>query len=510
MLVARRVLLLPLLSGGPPAVPARARLLPVCVKGFQSSSCPKERHRLSHLKPRQHPSLCFPCRGRSSHTTWEESKEDEFAEKTAMEEFEETNLTKRRKEILMAEGLSGKSGKESSGTCYDNEEWHYEENNSDKETRALVFEENNSCTDDVNVGERESFPHNNEEWESENNIGDKFQASESGELELDEVILKEKEKLKERKGRVMNEQKLCTHEDLQEKCETDLCIEEEETLVGIHRSNVDEQEDIQVQLNQREENDWIDKQHEEVKNWNDLPEYVPYEEKQEEEEEHYLALPQYREDSHPSDPIWLMVRGLPFTARPSAIRAFFDGLRILPHGIRMCRKEDGKPKGVALVAVENRVEARKALARHGDFMGSRFIEVFPCNPQDKSLINEERHLATKAPLPTEIDSRLQASRPLARDSLPSARDSFPSAHVPHSSAVKKSNVVHMRGLPFSSNEKDIVKFFHPLKLVNITIDSRPGEAAAHFACREDAIQAMERQHHYIGHRYIELFLNSTK
>uniref|UniRef100_A0A8C4WW06 RRM domain-containing protein n=1 Tax=Eptatretus burgeri TaxID=7764 RepID=A0A8C4WW06_EPTBU len=492
MLIARRALLLPLLSGGPVAVPARARVLPVRVKGFQWSSCSKHRHRLSHLEPRQHPGLCVPCAARSCHTTCEKSKENEFAEKTPMEEFEETSIIERRNEMLTEEGSSGNDAKESSGTRYDGEEWGYKENNSDKEKQALLVEEDNWGTDEVNVGERESFLHNNEEWESEINVGDEREASASGEVDLNEVIPKERE------GRGINEQKFGTEEDLQEKCESSLANEEEESFIGIHRTNIDEQEDMQVHLNRRE-NDSMGEQYEEVKNWNDLPDYVHNEEEEEEEEEDYPALPQYREkDSLPSEPIWLLVRGLPFTARPPAIRAFFDGLRILPHGVHLCRREDGRPKGIALVALENRVEARKALARHGDFMGNRYIEVFPCNSQDKSLIDEERHFATKPPLPTIIDSRLQASRPFAHDSLPSAHDSFSSARVSRSSAVKKSNVVHMRGLPFSSNEEDIAKFFHPLKLVNITIDSRPGEANAHFACHKDAIQAMERQHHYIG------------
>ena len=172
----------------------------------------------------------------------------------------------------------------------DGEEWGYKENNSDKEKQALLVEEDNWGTDEVNVGERESFLHNNEEWESEINIGDEREASASSEVELNEVIPKERE------GRGINEQKFGTEEDLQEKCESSLAIEEEAAFIGIHRTNIDEQEDMQVHLNRGEENDSMGEQYEEVKNWNDLPDYVHNEEEEEqEEEEDYPALPQYRE-----------------------------------------------------------------------------------------------------------------------------------------------------------------------------------------------------------------------
>ncbi|KAL3062447.1 hypothetical protein OYC64_002288 [Pagothenia borchgrevinki] len=73
----------------------------------------------------------------------------------------------------------------------------------------------------------------------------------------------------------------------------------------------------------------------------------------------------------------------------------------------------------------------------------------------------------------------------------------------------------MRGLPYKVSTEDIVKFFSPLVVSQITIkrgpDGRPnGGAEVYFSTHQDALSAMSRDRDYIGQRYVELFLNSSE
>ena len=70
--------------------------------------------------------------------------------------------------------------------------------------------------------------------------------------------------------------------------------------------------------------------------------------------------------------------------------------------------------------------------------------------------------------------------------------------------------LRMRGLPFSSKEKDVETFFHPLALADVRFtvdqDGRPsGRAYVDFNSEEELAEALKRNGDCIGKRYIELF-----
>ena len=70
--------------------------------------------------------------------------------------------------------------------------------------------------------------------------------------------------------------------------------------------------------------------------------------------------------------------------------------------------------------------------------------------------------------------------------------------------------VKMRGIPFSCNEKQIIEFFHPLKIVDIRIPlnekgKAKGNAYVDFEKKEDVTEAMKRDKIKMKKRYIELF-----
>merc|ERR1719433_1835938 len=79
------------------------------------------------------------------------------------------------------------------------------------------------------------------------------------------------------------------------------------------------------------------------------------------------------------------LRGLPFSATEQDVLAFFaqhdivDRISEEPKAVNLLLRSNGKPSGQAIVQMRGREDAE--LARHvlsGQWMGSRYIEVFLC------------------------------------------------------------------------------------------------------------------------------------
>ncbi|XP_037338256.2 G-rich sequence factor 1 [Pungitius pungitius] len=181
------------------------------------------------------------------------------------------------------------------------------------------------------------------------------------------------------------------------------------------------------------------------------------------------------------------IRGLPFSSTKDDIVQFFSGLDIAENGITVVLDRKGRNSGEAFVQFSSQQAADEALQRDREVIGQRYIEVFPSR---RDQIHSTKTRKTSSSFPQ--------SEPRAG----SARSST----LPH-------HFIHMRGLPFKVSRDDIVKFFSPLDVSEVVIDSgaggRPsGEADVYFSCHQDAMNAMSRDRMYIGERYIELFLNS--
>ncbi|KAH8295334.1 hypothetical protein KR018_010064 [Drosophila ironensis] len=70
--------------------------------------------------------------------------------------------------------------------------------------------------------------------------------------------------------------------------------------------------------------------------------------------------------------------------------------------------------------------------------------------------------------------------------------------------------IHMRGLPYTSFENDVFKFFEPIRPANVRINYNKkglhsGTADAYFDTYDDSQMAMKRHREQMGSRYIELF-----
>jgi RNA recognition motif-containing protein len=88
----------------------------------------------------------------------------------------------------------------------------------------------------------------------------------------------------------------------------------------------------------------------------------------------------------PEAPCALRLRGLPFTTTEQDIFAFFakhDVVEMIAEvnkAVKMIMKPNGKASGQAIVVMKSKQEADiTQAALHGQWMGSRYIEVFPNN-----------------------------------------------------------------------------------------------------------------------------------
>ncbi|CAI9110491.1 OLC1v1010534C3 [Oldenlandia corymbosa var. corymbosa] len=186
------------------------------------------------------------------------------------------------------------------------------------------------------------------------------------------------------------------------------------------------------------------------------------------------------------------LRGLPFDCSDIDVFKFFAGLDIVD--VFLVSK-GGRFSGEAFVVFASPVQAEYALQRDRQNMGRRYVEVFKCKKQDY-------YNAIAA------DVHYEGSYDDYRGSSPPTR--------PRRSLDKDkldyTEVLKLRGLPYSVKKSEIVKFFGDFNLTEDKVHigyrhdgKATGEAFVEFASAEEAKKAMRRDNKLIGSRYIELF-----
>ncbi|KAM9392307.1 uncharacterized protein KZ484_003779 isoform 2-T2 [Pholidichthys leucotaenia] len=200
----------------------------------------------------------------------------------------------------------------------------------------------------------------------------------------------------------------------------------------------------------------------------------------------------------------VLLRGLPFSCTEHDIAKFFSGLDIAENGITIVTNSRGLKSGEAFVQFTSQEAADKALQRNREIMGSRYIEVFPSRKDDIHSTWRRKMSPVSPHTSPLLENRTTASAMQARHKIASSqRDAEPLHYI------------RMRGLSLQVTVEDIVKFFSPLAVFKIMIEFGPngrpsGEADVYFSCHEEAVAAMSRDKMSMGHRYIELFLNSVR
>ncbi|XP_072916096.1 heterogeneous nuclear ribonucleoprotein H-like [Hemitrygon akajei] len=262
------------------------------------------------------------------------------------------------------------------------------------------------------------------------------------------------------------------------------------------------------------------------------------------------------------------LRGLPFGCSKEEILQFFTGLEIVPNGITLPVDYQGRSTGEAFVQFASKEIAEKALGKHKERIGHRYIEIFRSSrgeirtyqdpprrfmgqrpgPYDRPMGGRSGY-GGPGPMRGDMYDRTRRSsvygggygnfedygyndgyaygygygrdgfghnmrgvgmmdRGMGNRGYGGAGDASP---LYQNGA---GHYVHMRGLPFRATESDVADFFSPLIPVKINFeygsDGRlTGEADVEFATHEDAVAAMSKDKAHMQHRYIELFLDST-
>ncbi|XP_057706065.1 heterogeneous nuclear ribonucleoprotein H isoform X1 [Corythoichthys intestinalis] len=233
------------------------------------------------------------------------------------------------------------------------------------------------------------------------------------------------------------------------------------------------------------------------------------------------------------------LRGLPFGCSKEEIVQFFSGLEIVPNGITLPVDIQGRSTGEAFVQFASQDIAEKALKKHKERIGHRYIEIFKSSRAEVRTHYEPQRkpMGMQRPSPYDRPSGGRGGYNMMNrggsydrmrrggygGGVSSGRRSeirFGVSDGRYNDGVGSSfqsttgHCVHMRGLPYRATESDIYIFFSPLNPVRVHIEVGPdgrvtGEADVEFATHEDAVAAMSKDKANMQHRYVELFLNST-
>jgi len=202
--------------------------------------------------------------------------------------------------------------------------------------------------------------------------------------------------------------------------------------------------------------------------------------------------------------------------------------------------QDGRPSGDAYVEFVSAEEAEKAMKKHKEKIGHRYIEVFKSSKHDVKYVvpsNDDFRgpMMGGRPGPYDRPQGFPGGRARGRGGMNLGPSGFntgggnfgrsgrgtggPIRGGRNMGAMKggdestTGHSVHMRGLPFEATVSDVYQFFAPINPVEVRLlyeeSGRPkGECDVDFATHNDAEAAMLKDKQNMGHRYIELFLKS--
>ncbi|KAK8952595.1 hypothetical protein KSP39_PZI004728 [Platanthera zijinensis] len=193
------------------------------------------------------------------------------------------------------------------------------------------------------------------------------------------------------------------------------------------------------------------------------------------------------------------LRGLPFNCDDLEVFKFFTGLSVVDC---LLVNKDGRFSGEAYVVFSSPIQVEYALQRNRQNIGRRYIEVFPSKKQ-------EYYHAVAAEV---NNGSLFDGEYRSRSPAPRAKKSAAAATHDDKDQMEYTEVLKLRGLPYSATETDIAEFFqeYEAREENVHIVRRPdgkvtGEAYVEFESVEVAKKAMSKDKMTIGSRYVELF-----
>lgn len=176
---------------------------------------------------------------------------------------------------------------------------------------------------------------------------------------------------------------------------------------------------------------------------------------------------------------YLRLKGLPWHSSVQDVIDFFKGLKLETKNVHLIKMPDGRDSGECLVAVNTPEEFKMCMSFDKHFMGKRYIELYTATEAEWERITNRKHRTNRIPINDE------------------------------------SEVLLMRGLPYSAQEDDCISFFSPrCKCIGVHLTKdrygRPsGQGYAEFETQEDVAKALELDRSHMQNRYIELFKSSV-
>ena len=214
------------------------------------------------------------------------------------------------------------------------------------------------------------------------------------------------------------------------------------------------------------------------------------------------------------------IRGLSFGTTEREVYDFFSPIPLA--ALHIIVDNVGRPSGDAYAEMETQEDETRALDRHRQSMGRRYIEVFRCSPSELSLRlsgsaggsaaaamgggggGYRGAPAPRGPPPPRggpMGGYPPAAAPFAP---PHPGASFPPTLAGSPDDPSQSTCLKARGIPWEATEEDVLKFFQQSGFSPISLHRQQGEAFVEFARPEHASAAMQLHRGLIGTRYIEL------
>jgi epithelial splicing regulatory protein 1/2 len=203
------------------------------------------------------------------------------------------------------------------------------------------------------------------------------------------------------------------------------------------------------------------------------------------------------------------MRGLPYDCTAKQVLDFFasgeNSCTVLDgaDGVLFVRKPDGRATGDAFVLFANESDAPKALSKHRECIGSRYIELF------RSTTAEVQQVLNRS-----LESRTYEPEP-----LPPLIPHMPLLPQHFITSGTKKECIRLRGLPYEAQVEHILEFlgdyakniiFQGVHMVYNAQGQPSGEAFIQMDSEQSAcITAQQKHHRYMifgkKQRYIEVF-----
>jgi len=204
------------------------------------------------------------------------------------------------------------------------------------------------------------------------------------------------------------------------------------------------------------------------------------------------------------DPSVIKVRGLPYDTNGDDLIRFFKDCDIIggTNGIYFCHNNRGLPTGEAFIEMERQDDVDRALEKHKEMMGKRYVEVFESR---QSVMDKVKKGTDRDRSPGAGGGRREGR---------GGGGGGARARGGGGGGGASQFCVKLRGLPWSATKEDIQDFLGRTHIVGglrgifITNDERgrpSGDAYVEVETSEDIEMALKMHKRDMGSRYVEVF-----